>query len=267
MTRTGTAIVVLLAALGCSSVGSDPGGTCTYNGATHQAGTTFPATDGCNTCTCDAQGQVACSLLGCEVPVCSYAGTTHAVGASFPSADGCNSCSCTPSGAVACTERACFDGGSDSCTLDATYNFGWNGGLVTFVDRASLAPPSFYIYNRIPAGSSAPSVSCSPALPACSSDAIDVADIMADLADPDVQLAFLPAEPPIYGVDSRPWDGAVFEVWRSTGGDFLVGEDCSSPQASSTCSPIPAGVAKLVADLRALDDQQLADPTCAALQR
>ena len=104
-------------------------------------------------------------------------------------------------------------------------------------------------------------------MPACDSAAIDVGDIMADLADADVQRAFLPAEPPIYGVDSRPVDGQVFQVRRSTGGAFLVGGDCPITSMASSCSPIPAGVAKLVAALRALDDQQLANPSCGTLRR
>ncbi len=74
------------------------------------------------------------------------------------------------------------------------------------------------------------------------------------------------AQPPVYGVDSRPNDGQVFEIKRSTGGSLLVGGDCPSPTLSS-CWPIPAGVAKLVADLHALNDQQLADASCATFQR
>ena len=40
--------------------------TCNYNGHVYTHGERFPADDGCNTCSCDEQGRVACSLLGCE---------------------------------------------------------------------------------------------------------------------------------------------------------------------------------------------------------
>lgn len=49
---------------GCQGVGS---GTCLSNGKVYQSGDTFPAPDGCNTCSCGPQGDVACTLLGCQV--------------------------------------------------------------------------------------------------------------------------------------------------------------------------------------------------------
>lgn len=80
-------------------------------------GETFPAEDGCNTCRCEADGRVACTLIGCEPgdggasgggDVCQYGGKTYRAGDTFPSTDGCNSCSCGPGGSVGCTERACL---------------------------------------------------------------------------------------------------------------------------------------------------------------
>jgi hypothetical protein len=269
MTSTGwrTGVLVFVALAGCSSVGVDPADGCTYEGTVHPTGTTFPAIDGCNSCFCSADGLVNCTLAVCLADggvSCFYGGQLYDVGDSFPSTDGCNSCSCSPAGAVTCTERAC----AAPCTLDATYTFGLTGGLVAYVDIATLTPPALYTYVRSPGGSRlvAPALrSCSPALPACLTDgAIDVADIIADLAQADVQQSFAAVTPPIYGVDSRPVDGSIFEVDRATGGSFLVGGDC--PPTSSSCRPIPAGVAKLVADLRALNDQQLADPACSTLR-
>ena len=79
---------------------------CDYDGAHHDAGTSFPSTDGCNTCSCGGSGLVACTKRLC-LRTCEYGGATYTVGQSFPSTDGCNTCSCTPTGTVACTERAC----------------------------------------------------------------------------------------------------------------------------------------------------------------
>ncbi len=308
-------LAVPVAMTGCSSVGGNPGDGCNYGGQLRAPGTSFPSTDGCNSCSCDAQGQVACTLVDCVpsctydggtypagaqfgpcdtctcnddgsvackliacvgdgglppfdggAPVCTYNGTTYAAGSSFPSSDGCNSCGCGSGGEVSCTERGC----ANLCALDATYTFGPNGGLVAYIDSATLTPPGSYRYTRTAAGSgiAAPvpaAMTCAPAMPACRTDGeIDVADIMADLGAADVQLALSAAQPPLYGGDSRPVDGQVFEVKRSSGGSFLVGNDC--PPTSSSCRPIPAGVAKLVADLRALNEQQLADPSCGILR-
>lgn len=44
-------------------------GTCRYEGQTYQPGDTFPASDGCNTCGCSADGLVACTLRACA---CDY---------------------------------------------------------------------------------------------------------------------------------------------------------------------------------------------------
>lgn len=40
---------------------------CTYGGVTYQDGDSFPAADGCNTCTCD-NGSVGCTEIGCPTP-------------------------------------------------------------------------------------------------------------------------------------------------------------------------------------------------------
>jgi hypothetical protein len=152
--------------------------------------------------------------------------------------------------------------------LDTTYTFGANGGFVAYVDTATLTPPGVYTYTRTPARSGlvAPAVSsCAPALPACHTDgAIDVSDIVLDLRDDEVQKSLAMTPPPVYGVDTRPNDGSISEVKRASGGSILVGGDC--PLTSSSCRPIPPGVAKLVADLTALNEQQLADPSCGTLR-
>lgn len=38
---------------------------CDYEGATYAPGQEFPATDGCNTCTCGEGGVVGCTKIGC----------------------------------------------------------------------------------------------------------------------------------------------------------------------------------------------------------
>jgi hypothetical protein len=310
--RRAAIIALLSLAAGCSSVGADPSEGCSYGGSVHPAGTSFPATDGCNSCVCDSDGRVACTKGLCAAdgggPLCDYNGTSYPAGATFTS--GCATCGCYADGTVGCTTGCAMDGGTDGgptctdgekvykpgdqfvrpdgcsmcecstvgtlacqegprfrhCFLDATYTYGWIGGDVAFLDTVMLTPPTGYEYSRSPVGGTTPSAICTPAIPFCTAlPQIDMCDITADLAEADVQRALSLYATPLYGVDSRPVDGQVFELKRSLGGSILVGGDC--PATSSSCVPIPAGVAKLVADLRALDEQQLADPSCATFQR
>ncbi|HKU40018.1 MAG TPA: hypothetical protein VJR89_17780 [Polyangiales bacterium] len=83
---------------------------CVYAGKPYAEGESFPDADGCNTCFCEANGGVACTLALCLDPaaqVCSYGGRRYTIGASFPAADGCNTCFCPPSGHVGCTQKEC----------------------------------------------------------------------------------------------------------------------------------------------------------------
>jgi hypothetical protein len=94
-------------------------GGCVYAGKTYPVGASFPDTDGCNKCSCDARGQVGCTLLGCvdasvdSMSGCNYNGVTHKEGETFAATDGCNTCGCS-SGSVSCTHKACptTDGGA-----------------------------------------------------------------------------------------------------------------------------------------------------------
>ncbi|MFT3768349.1 MAG: hypothetical protein QM820_23115 [Minicystis sp.] len=149
-------LVVPLAMMGCEVQVSTNG--CVVGGTTHAPGTSFPAPDGCNTCTCDADGSVGCTELACvggcfddagphEVgetwgddcnqctclasgdiactgelcPVtCEWEGQTYTPGQQFPAGDGCNTCECEPDGIVGCTLVAC-----ETCTFEGkTYQWG-----------------------------------------------------------------------------------------------------------------------------------------------
>jgi TILa domain/Kazal-type serine protease inhibitor domain len=86
----------------CATV---PPGSCTVGGVVYADGAGVPSLDGCNSCGCN-DGQVACTLIDCNVSQCNYQGNVYDDGEMFASADGCNSCMCSE-GDVACTERAC----------------------------------------------------------------------------------------------------------------------------------------------------------------
>jgi hypothetical protein len=83
----------------------------------------------------------------------------------------------------------------------------------------------------------------------------------------DVQQALSAKSPLLYGRDSRPVDGTVFEFKRA--GDsrsFLVGSACAGGQPidGAACLEIPTGVAELRDLLLKLDQQQLATAECVA---
>ncbi len=107
---------------------------CEYDGLAYQVGDTFDAVDGCNTCTCESDGSVSCTELGCapDCPelgcqfgflpdedgdgcsdgcrselVCEYNRVTYNTADSFPAVDGCNTCTCESDGSVSCTELGC----------------------------------------------------------------------------------------------------------------------------------------------------------------
>ena len=61
----------------CFDGGTSPGPACVYQGKGYAAGDSFPAADGCNTCTCGANGSVGCTKKGCPPPsttACKRAG-------------------------------------------------------------------------------------------------------------------------------------------------------------------------------------------------
>jgi len=74
----------------------------------HLAGESWDADDGCNTCTCTEDLQIACTEMAC-VDACEDG---HLVGESWDADDGCNTCTCTEDLQIACTEIAC---GEDTC--------------------------------------------------------------------------------------------------------------------------------------------------------
>ncbi len=107
----------------CEIAVVDPRQSCVVDGKSYQVGTSFPDADGCNTCTCEQGGKVACTLIGCESDVCAYEGKTYQVDETFPAKDGCNTCSCELGGGVSCTEIGC--GEPTDCTYEGvTYPVG-----------------------------------------------------------------------------------------------------------------------------------------------
>lgn len=234
---------VAVAALGLAALAAGCGSgapiVCTHGGKGYAAGARFPADDGCNTCTCAAGGQIACTEIGC-----------------LPRDGGGGDLAGTDLGVVT-------DAGAMTCAFDATFAYGLQGGFVAYVDTVTLSPGMSYQYVRHQQGGGGSDLTCAPALPACGDLArLDVSDIMRDIAHADVQAALSLASPPLYGRDDRPVDGQIFVVTRAVGRGVQVGSDCRPTDVG--CTAPPAGIRELVDDLKALDRQQLMDPSCVA---
>lgn len=55
-----------------SSTGGTSSAGCPYDSVTYPVGATFPATDGCNTCSCTAAGPIpVCTMVDCSATACS----------------------------------------------------------------------------------------------------------------------------------------------------------------------------------------------------
>ena len=217
-------------AVGCgSTLGTPDGGAggvpCVRNGVTYPPGAAVPSGD-CNSCFCDANGQIALHVDRAALPTRGPARSTR------------------------------------------RYRYGDTGGLVAYEDVATLSPPTSYAYERTSRITDPANISCAPAMPPCGlEDIYGPPDIMRAIADADVQAALAMATPPTYGRDTRPVDGTIFQFLRADGRGFLAGGACGSGGGlPGTCVEVPAGITRLVNTLRALDQQQLADPSCAALR-
>lgn len=85
---------------------------CLHEGVAYSVGQSFAAADGCNQCTCAADGSVECSSEACAY--CDYAGMRYNVGDSFSAGDACgNTCFCAPGGGVVCSAEECSCDGNE----------------------------------------------------------------------------------------------------------------------------------------------------------
>jgi hypothetical protein len=153
-----------------------------------------------------------------------------------------------------------------SCLLPTSIRFGNDGGMVIYQDEYRLDPAGTMTITRTYyRGGDGGTNACSPTLPACgAADVVSISTIAADLTDPDVQAAFAASTPPLFGRDTRPVDGTVYSIALGSGGSMLVGWACQST-SSTPCTPIPAGVQRLVDHLRSLATAMAAQAACAAL--
>jgi Pacifastin inhibitor (LCMII) len=135
---------------GGSTGGSGGSGAgCDSDGVHYAVGESFPAPDGCNTCTCQASGAAICSELACSSG-CDYNGQHYQPGESW-SLDACNSCFCGTDGSVACTGAYCppctyagqqYDFGQTFQALDGCNTCSCDAGGVSCTELACACDPA-----------------------------------------------------------------------------------------------------------------------------
>jgi hypothetical protein len=147
-----------------------------------------------------------------------------------------------------------IDAGCDDAVVSSV-SWGSNGGLVRYQDTSKLDPPRAYTHERDNQGNALP-ITCHTELAGCPS--AKIAEINGALQDLTVTAAL--AAHTVFGVDSRPVDGAVFRI--QVGGGYVdVGSAC--PPQSSSCRPIPPIVERLRLLLTSIDTAELAKADCA----
>ena len=128
------------------------------------------------------------------------------------------------------------------------------------IDTATLTPPNGFHLERINFRQDGGRRSCEPPLPTCNDPArLDVRDVEAAIAHPDVQAALAMATLPTYGMLNIA-DAPRLIFVRGDGRGFVAEVDCTTQ--SAVCNPTPSGVSALVDLLRGLIQQQLTDPAC-----
>jgi len=212
---------------------------CLYDGHHYAPGDTFPSVEGCAMCSCSAGG-VICGHRACPPD----ASTTDA---------GVTDARVTDAGAAIDSSDGPADAGSARCSLDHSYRFGNNGGLVAYADSSALAPPRTLVVSRDRFRNAAPT-QCMRDVPCYDASLVDVQGIQQALAHPDVVAALAMTTRPFYGTDTRPADGVVFIFDRDDQRGFTAGS-----------GNVPPGIRALANLLLRVQSETAATPACAGL--
>ena len=102
--------------LSTDAMDARPSGDCTYQGQSYNAGDSFPAGDGCNSCSCDEGGSVSCTEIACSCEGREYC---DCVGGCEPLIDLGSGCFCPAEEPFCCAENP-DDCGNCACG-GATY--------------------------------------------------------------------------------------------------------------------------------------------------
>jgi hypothetical protein len=206
------------------------------------------------TCSCGSNTKSAftgrCLNPGDDGSGCAYDGTTYGIGTTVPVFGCADRCSCTGPGAISCPPCACVP-----CALTQDYHF----SIAADRSGAFFLPGNTVFLSRPNPGSDT-GATCSAPLPRCDTpNAVDTSDLYADIADADVQNAFMMSPAPIYGDQAASPERFRFSS-NGSGFTVVVGFDCPTP--TSTCVPIPSGIRRLTDDVLAVVAHAIADQSC-----
>ncbi len=79
---------------------------CTSDTGSYYVGETWTCPDGCNTCSCEADGSIVSTEIAC-VATCTDETGSYVENETWLCPDGCNTCSCEPGGTISATEMTC----------------------------------------------------------------------------------------------------------------------------------------------------------------
>lgn len=131
-------------------------GFCTYGKVLYPVGSTFPSSDGCNSCYCGNVDGVSCTAMACWNG-CEFEGNYLQSGESIQSSDGCNTCTCsydatTGASALGCTQMACvgscryagrmYANGDGFLATDGCNKCSCSNGSISCSDMACVCNPS-----------------------------------------------------------------------------------------------------------------------------
>jgi hypothetical protein len=157
--------------------------------------------------------------------------------------------------------EAAAPAGPAACALAYQYRYEFHGPeLALSYDDSTLSPAREFLRRRqLAIEPGQPTQSCTTLLPACGSPGIDVGDVAAALADPDVESAFAAAND-TFDFGAEPPLGGGWSILRSDGRRLHVGgAGCADSRGCDTRMP---GMNRLRALLLALDAQELKKPGC-----
>ena len=221
-------------------------------------------------CNDDCGGHTPLSRTGRTSVEAAIAGVEAGVCASYK-ADGCSflALPCAPPTPThpACVAGQCMsigsvtpDAGMPDCVtcLMSSLQWGLDGGFVAYQDTSTLAPCIHYTRQRKEPGPNGKLLfSCETDFVACNAITSSGA-VLSALSNADVQEALRQGYV-LYGRDTRPADGNVFQV-KNGSATIEVGGSCDG--APPNCIPAPAGVQALVDLLRNIDTQLAGTPSC-----
>lgn len=155
-------------------------------------------------------------------------------------------------------------GDASACGLDQGYKFARVGGNALYHDAYTLKANGELTKQRADTGRAGPNDAgilrqCVVMLPACGSDAVDPGDLTDALVE---VTAVWGAEPNLFGIDPRPYDGQVLVIAREDGKVLELGDPCGD---SPDCRPITPTLDTLEKVFGRLVQETAENPACADL--